>query len=207
MARRSKSSRRWVSEHESDEFVRRARQEGWRSRAVFKLEEIQRKDHILRPGMVVVDLGAAPGGWSQYARHVMGDRGEVFAVDILPMDPVAGVTYIQGDFCDEKVLEELKDALEGKNVDLVLSDMAPNISGITAVDQPRAMYLAELALDFARSHLVAGGALVAKVFQGEGFQEFIRELRASFGSVRIRKPAASRARSREVYAVARNYRV
>jgi 23S rRNA (uridine2552-2'-O)-methyltransferase len=207
MARRSKSSRRWVAEHESDEFVRRARQEGWRSRAVFKLEEIQRKDHILRPGMVVVDLGAAPGGWSQYARHVMGDRGEVFAVDILPMDPVAGVTYIQGDFCDEKVLEELKDALEGKNVDLVLSDMAPNISGITAVDQPRAMYLAELALDFARSHLVAGGALVAKVFQGEGFQEFIRELRASFGSVRTRKPAASRARSREVYAVARNYRV
>jgi 23S rRNA (uridine2552-2'-O)-methyltransferase len=207
MARRSKSSRRWVSEHESDEFVRRARQEGWRSRAVFKLEEIQRKDHILRPGMVVVDLGAAPGGWSQYARHVMGDRGEVFAVDILPMDPVAGVTYIQGDFCDEKVLAELKDALEGKNVDLVLSDMAPNISGITAVDQPRAMYLAELALDFARSHLVAGGALVAKVFQGEGFQEFIRELRASFGSVRTRKPAASRARSREVYAVARNYRV
>jgi 23S rRNA (uridine2552-2'-O)-methyltransferase len=207
MARRSKSSRRWVSEHESDEFVRRARQEGWRSRAVFKLEEIQRKDHILRPGMVVVDLGAAPGGWSQYARHVMGDRGDVFAVDILPMDPVAGVTYIQGDFCDEKVLEELKDALEGKNVDLVLSDMAPNISGITAVDQPRAMYLAELALDFARSHLVAGGALVAKVFQGEGFQEFIRELRASFGSVRTRKPAASRARSREVYAVARNYRV
>jgi 23S rRNA (uridine2552-2'-O)-methyltransferase len=207
MARRSKSSRRWVSEHESDEFVRRARQEGWRSRAVFKLEEIQRKDHILRPGMVVVDLGAAPGGWSQYARHVMGDRGEVFAVDILPMDPVAGVTYIQGDFCDEKVLEELKDALEGKNVDLVLSDMAPNISGITAVDQPRAMYLAELALDFARSHLVAGGALVAKVFQGEGFQEFVRELRASFGSVRTRKPAASRARSREVYAVARNYRV
>ena len=207
MARRSKSSRRWVSEHESDEFVRRARQEGWRSRAVFKLEEIQRKDNILRPGMVVVDLGAAPGGWSQYARHVMGDRGEVFAVDILPMDPVAGVTYIQGDFCDEKVLEELKDALEGKNVDLVLSDMAPNISGITAVDQPRAMYLAELALDFARSHLVAGGALVAKVFQGEGFQEFIRELRASFGSVRTRKPAASRARSREVYAVARNYRV
>ncbi|MGD1976223.1 MAG: 23S rRNA (uridine(2552)-2'-O)-methyltransferase RlmE [Gammaproteobacteria bacterium] len=207
MARRSKSSRRWVSEHESDEFVRRARQEGWRSRAVFKLEEIQRKDHILRPGMVVVDLGAAPGGWSQYARHVMGDRGEVFAVDILPMDPVAGVTYIQGDFCDEKVLEELNDALEGKNVDLVLSDMAPNISGITAVDQPRAMYLAELALDFARSHLVAGGALVAKVFQGEGFQEFIRELRASFGSVRTRKPAASRARSREVYAVARNYRV
>ncbi len=207
MARRSKSSRRWVSEHESDEFVRRARQEGWRSRAVFKLEEIQRKDHILRPGMVVVDLGAAPGGWSQYARHVMGDRGEVFAVDILPMDPVAGVTYIQGDFCDEKVLEELNDALEGKNVDLVLSDMAPNISGITAVDQPRAMYLAELALDFARSHLVAGGALVAKVFQGEGFQEFVRELRASFGSVRTRKPAASRARSREVYAVARNYRV
>jgi 23S rRNA (uridine2552-2'-O)-methyltransferase len=207
MARRSKSSRRWVSEHESDEFVRRARQEGWRSRAVFKLEEIQRKDPILRPGMIVVDLGAAPGGWSQYVRHVMGDRGDVFAVDILPMDPVAGVTYIQGDFCDEKILEELTDALAGRNVDLVLSDMAPNISGISAVDQPRAMYLAELALDFARSHLAEGGTLVTKVFQGEGFEEFLRELRTSFGSVRTRKPAASRARSREVYAVARNYRV
>lgn len=207
MARRSKSSRRWVSEHESDAFVRRARQEGWRSRAVFKLEEIQRKDRVIRPGMVVVDLGAAPGGWSQYVRHVMGERGEVLAVDILPMDPVAGVTYIQGDFCDEEVLEKLEDSLEGKKVDLVLSDMAPNISGITAVDQPRAMYLAELALDFARSHLAAGGALVTKVFQGEGFQEFIAELRASFESVRTRKPAASRARSREVYAVARNYRL
>lgn len=207
MARRSKSSRRWVSEHESDAFVRRARQEGWRSRAVFKLEEIQRKDRVIRPGMVVVDLGAAPGGWSQYVRHVMGERGEVLAVDILPMDPVAGVTYIQGDFCDEEVLEKLEDSLEGKKVDLVLSDMAPNISGITAVDQPRAIYLAELALDFARSHLAAGGALVIKVFQGEGFQEFIAELRASFESVRTRKPAASRARSREVYAVARNYRL
>jgi 23S rRNA (uridine2552-2'-O)-methyltransferase len=174
---------------------------------VFKLEEIQRKDRVIRPGMVVVDLGAAPGGWSQYVRHVMGDRGEVLAVDILPMDPVAGVTYIQGDFCDEEVLERLVDALEGKKVDLVLSDMAPNISGITAVDQPRAMYLAELALDFARSHLAAGGGLVVKVFQGEGFQEFIAELRASFENVRTRKPAASRPRSREVYAVARNYRV
>ncbi len=207
MARRSKSSRRWVSEHESDEFVRRARHEGWRSRAVFKLEEIQRKDHILRPGMVVVDLGAAPGGWSQYVRHVLGERGEVFAVDILPMDPVAGVTYIQGDFCDEKVLEELQETLDGRKVDLVLSDMAPNISGISAVDQPRAMYLAELALDFARSCLAAGGGLVTKVFQGEGFQEFLAELRVSFGTVRTRKPAASRPRSREVYAVARNYRV
>lgn len=207
MARRSKSSRRWVSEHESDEFVRRARHEGWRSRAVFKLEEIQRKDRILRPGMVVVDLGAAPGGWSQYVRHVMGDRGEVFALDILPMDPVAGVTYIQGDFCDEKIFKELDDALGTGKADLVLSDMAPNISGITAVDQPRAMYLAELALDFARSHLVEGGALVTKLFQGEGFQEFLGQLRLSFGSVRTRKPAASRARSREVYAVARNYRV
>ncbi len=205
MAKRSKSSKRWISEHESDLYVRRSREEGWRSRAVFKLEEIQRKDGIIRPGMVVVDLGAAPGGWCQYVRHIMGDRGDVFAVDLLPMDPLAGVTEIQGDFRDEKILKRLEEALDGRPVDLVLSDMAPNISGVAAVDQPRSMYLAELALDFARQHLAEGGSLVVKVFQGAGFQEFIAELRASFGSVRTRKPAASRPRSREVYAVARNY--
>lgn len=207
MTRRSKSSKRWIAEHESDEFVRRARQEGWRSRAVFKLEEIQKKDRIIRPGMVVVDLGAAPGAWAQYVLHVMGGRGEVLAVDILPVDPLAGVTCIQGDFTDENTLQELEKALDGRPVDLVLSDMAPNISGIAAVDQPRSMYLAELALEFAREHLKHGGDFVAKVFQGEGFQAFIADLRHSFDSVRTRKPVASRPRSREVYAVARNYRL
>jgi len=207
MARRTKSSKRWIAEHESDEFVKRARQAGWRSRAVFKLEEIQARDHVIRPGMTVVDLGAAPGAWCQYVMHVMGGKGELFALDILPMDPVAGVICIQGDFRDENVLQELEAALGSRKVDLVLSDMAPNISGMTAVDQPRAMYLAELALDFARRHLAVGGSFVAKVFQGEGFQEFIAELRRSFETVRTRKPEASRSRSREVYSVARNYRL
>jgi 23S rRNA (uridine2552-2'-O)-methyltransferase len=207
MTQRTKSSKRWLAEHEADEFVRRARLAGWRSRAVFKLEEIQNKDTIIRPGMTVVDLGAAPGAWSQYVMHVMGGKGKLLALDILPMDPIAGVTCIQGDFRDEDVLEELEADLGGRRVDLVLSDMAPNISGMSAVDQPRAMYLAELALDFARKHLVEGGAFVAKVFQGEGFQQFVAELRQSFETVRIRKPAASRPRSREVYSVARNYRV
>jgi 23S rRNA (uridine2552-2'-O)-methyltransferase len=207
MTQRTKSSKRWLAEHEADEFVRRARLAGWRSRAVFKLEEIQNKDNIIRPGMTVVDLGAAPGAWSQYVMHVMGGKGKLLALDILPMDPIAGVTCIQGDFRDEDVLEELEADLGGRRVDLVLSDMAPNISGMSAVDQPRAMYLAELALDFARKHLVEGGAFVAKVFQGEGFQQFVAELRQSFETVRIRKPAASRPRSREVYSVARNYRV
>ncbi len=207
MARRSKSSKRWISEHESDEFVRRARESGWRSRAVYKLEEIQQKDRIIRPGMTVVDLGAAPGAWCQYVMHVMKGHGEVLAVDLLPMDPVAGVTCIQGDFCDEETLERIEIELGNRTVDLVLSDMAPNISGMAAVDQPRSMYLSELALDFARNHLGKGGCLVVKVFQGEGFQEFISALRRSFESVRTRKPAASRSRSREVYAVARNYRL
>lgn len=207
MARRSKSSKRWISEHESDEFVRRARESGWRSRAVYKLEEIQQKDRIIRPGMTVVDLGAAPGAWCQYVMHVMKGHGEVLAVDLLPMDPVAGVTCIQGDFCDEETLERIEIELGNRTVDLVLSDMAPNISGMAAVDQPRSMYLSELALDFARNHLGTGGCLVVKVFQGEGFQEFIAALRRSFESVRTRKPAASRSRSREVYAVARNYRL
>ncbi len=207
MARRTKSSKRWIAEHEADEFVRRARQAGWRSRAVFKLEEIQSKDQIIRPGMIVVDLGAAPGAWCQYVMHVMEGKGELFAVDILPMEPVAGVTCIQGDFRDEDVLREVEMALGNRKVDLVLSDMAPNISGMAAVDQPRAMYLAELALSFARAHLAEGGCFVAKVFQGEGFQEFVAELRRTFESVRTRKPGASRPRSRETYAVARNYRV
>lgn len=207
MGRRTKSSRRWITEHETDEFVKRARQAGWRSRAVFKLQEIQDKDHLIRPGMTVVDLGAAPGAWSQFVMHEMGGNGTLFALDLLPMDPVAGVTCIQGDFSDESVLGELEAAIADRKVDLVLSDMAPNMSGIMAVDQPRAMSLAELALEFARQHLVEGGSFVTKVFQGAGFQEYVAELRRSFESVRTRKPGASRPRSREVYAVARNYRL
>ena len=207
MSRRTKSSNRWLSEHEADDFVKRARAEGWRSRAVFKLDEIQQKDRLIRPGMTIVDLGAAPGAWSQYAMHAMKDRGEVVAIDLLPMDPIPGVTFIQGDFREDDALRELQAALGDRKVDLVLSDMAPNISGMAAVDQPRAMYLAELALDFAREHLAEGGSFVAKVFQGEGFQEFVADARRAFGSVKVRKPKASRPRSREVYLVARNHRV
>lgn len=207
MNRRTKSSKRWLTEHESDDFVRRARSAGWRSRAVFKLEEIQQKDQLIRPGMTIVDLGAAPGAWSQYAMHAMKDRGQVIAVDLLPIDPIPGVTLIQGDFREDATLAELQAVIGDRNIDLVLSDMAPNISGVSAVDQPRSMYLAELALDFARGHLAEGGGFVAKVFQGEGFQEFVAEARRSFGTVKVRKPKASRPRSREVYLVARNHRV
>ena len=204
MARRSKSSRRWVSEHESDEFVRRARQEGWRSRAVFKLEEIQRKDHILRPGMVVVDLGAAPGGWSQYVAAQLDGHARIVAVDLLPMDALPGVEFLQGDFREDAVFAQLLDAVGAAGADLVMSDMAPNITGTRAVDQPRSMYLAELALDMARRVLKPGGDFVCKVFQGEGFDEFVRDTRNSFERVRVIKPEASRSGSREVYLVARN---
>jgi 23S rRNA (uridine2552-2'-O)-methyltransferase len=207
MIRRTKSSKRWLSEHEADDFVKRARAAGWRSRAVFKLDEIQQKDGLIRPGMTIVDLGAAPGAWSQYAMHAMKDRGEVIAVDLLPIEPIPGVTTIQGDFREDAVLRELEAAVGDRKIDLVLSDMAPNISGVSAVDQPRSMYLAELALDFARGHLAEGGSFVAKLFQGEGFQEFVADARRAFGSVKVRKPKASRPRSREVYLVARNHRV
>ena len=207
MARRTKSSKRWIREHEADDFVKRAREAGWRSRAVFKLEEIQQRDRLIQSGMSVVDLGSAPGAWSQYARHLLKDSGDVYALEILPMEPIAGVNFIQGDFCSEDTLGELVELLSGRQVDLVLSDMAPNISGVTAVDQPRSMYLAELALEFARQHLAQGGSFVTKVFHGEGFQEFVADTRRSFESVRARKPKASRPRSREVYLVARNFRL
>jgi 23S rRNA (uridine2552-2'-O)-methyltransferase len=207
MTRRTKSSKRWIREHEADDFVKRAREEGWRSRAIFKLEEIQQRDRIIQPDMSVVDLGSAPGAWSQYARHLLKDSGAVFALDILPMDPIAGVNFIQGDFCDEETLKKLVKLLAGRKVDLVMSDMAPNISGVSAVDQPRSMYLAELALEFAREHLTPGGSFIVKVFQGEGSQEFVADTRRSFGSVKVRKPKASRPRSREVYLVARNFRL
>jgi 23S rRNA (uridine2552-2'-O)-methyltransferase len=196
-----------MDEHVEDEFVRRAKQEGWRSRAVYKLMEIQEKDRVLKPNMTVVDLGAAPGAWSQFAVNLVGRRGRVVAVDILPMDPIAGVDFIQGDFREPETLDALEAALGDTAPGLVMSDMAPNISGMATVDQPRAMYLAELALDFARARLAPGGALVTKVFQGEGSDALVREVRRDFGTVRMRKPKASRERSREFYLVAGNYRV
>ncbi len=204
---KSKSSRRWLDRHHDDEYVKRASQEGYRSRAAYKLLEIQQKDRILQPGMRVVDLGAAPGGWSQVAAQLTGKKGQVIALDLLDMDPLPGVTFIQGDFRDDESLARLRDLLLNQPVDLVISDMAPNVSGMKAVDQPRAMYLCDLALDLAREVLKPGGGLVVKVFQGEGFDQYLRDLRGAFGKVTTRKPKASRPRSREVYLVARNYNV
>ena len=200
---RTKSSRRWLKEHFDDEYVKRAQREGYRSRAVYKLAEIQERDRIIRPGSTVVDLGAAPGGWSQYALGLLGRKGHIVAMDILDMEPLPGVTFIQGDFREDAVLDSLLAALDGRPVNLVMSDIAPNISGVEAVDQPRAMYLAELAVDFADRVLEPGGDLLVKVFQGAGFDELLRGLRERYSKVLIRKPKASRPRSREVYALAR----
>jgi len=199
---RSKSSFRWLQEHFSDPFVKRAQAEGWRSRAVYKLEELIERDRLLKPGMVVVDLGAAPGGWSQMVRARLGEKGRVFALDILPMQGIAGVDFIEGDFREESVLKTLEKHLDGAPVDLVLSDMAPNLSGVGSVDQPRAMHLAELAEEFADRHLVKGGAFLTKLFQGEGFDAYVKRLRQGYERVSMRKPKASRARSPEVYALA-----
>ena len=199
---RSKSSSRWPQEHFSDPYVKRAQAEGWRSRAVFKLEELIERDHLLKPGMVVVDLGAAPGGWSQVVNERLRGSGRIVALDILPMQGIAGVDFIEGDFREESVLRQLEAKLSGATVDLVLSDMAPNMSGVAVVDQARMMHLAELALDFARQWLKPGGAFLIKLFQGAGFDEYVRNLRADFERVSIRKPKASRARSAEVYALA-----
>ena len=206
MARKS-SSKRWLKRQSDDPYVRRAREEGWRSRAVFKLQEIHQRERLLRPGMTVVDLGAAPGGWSQFAAQVVGDQGRVLAVDLLPMDGVAGVEHIHGDFRDEKILDAVLSATGERNVDLVLSDMAPNISGMRSVDQPRAMLLAELALDFATTVLKPGGSLVCKLFHGEGFDGFVQLTRRHFERVSVRKPRSSRPGSRETYLVARTYRL
>jgi 23S rRNA (uridine2552-2'-O)-methyltransferase len=204
---RSKSSARWLKEHFSDAYVKRAQAEGLRSRAAFKLDELLDRDRLLKPGMVVVDLGAAPGGWSQLVRQRLGRKngewsGRVVALDILPMQGIGGVEFIEGDFREQRVLDALTERLGGAPVDLVLSDMAPNISGIEAADQARAMDLAELASDIACRHLKPGGSLLVKLFQGRGFDEYVRGLRAGFGRVTLRKPKASRARSREVYALA-----
>jgi 23S rRNA (uridine2552-2'-O)-methyltransferase len=202
MATRSKSSQRWLKEHFSDPYVKKAQAEGLRSRAAYKLEELVERDRLLRPGMVVVDLGAAPGGWSQWVRQALGDGGRVIALDILEMPSLAGVEFLHGDFREDAVLSQLEAALDGKDVDLVLSDMAPNKSGVDAVDLPRAMHLAELAMDFADRHLRVDGALLIKLFQGVGFDDYVRELRRRYTKVVIRKPAASRKRSPEVYALA-----
>jgi len=208
MATRSKSSQRWLKEHFADPFVKKAQADGLRSRAAYKLEELIARDKLLKPGMVVVDLGAAPGGWSQWVRQALDKLdasrpGRVLALDILDMPPLAGVDFILGDFREDTVLKALEASLGGAPVDLVLSDMAPNKSGVAAVDQPRAMHLAELALDFADHHLKPGGSFLIKLFQGAGFDDYIRELRRRYQKVAIRKPAASRARSPEVYALAR----
>ena len=206
MAKKRSSSKAWLKEHRDDPYVQQAQREGYRSRACYKLLELQEKDRLIRPGMTVVDLGSAPGGWSQVAVDLVGDRGRVVASDILHMDNLAGVEFIQGDFTEDEVFEQILAAIDGHPVDVVVSDMAPNMSGVNAVDQPRSMYLVELALDMARQVLRPGGVFVAKVFQGEGFDELIRDTRASFGKVLTRKPAASRPRSREVYLVAREFR-
>ncbi|MGD7036308.1 23S rRNA (uridine(2552)-2'-O)-methyltransferase RlmE [Methylotuvimicrobium buryatense] len=203
---RSKSSSRWLQEHFHDEYVKMAQAQGWRSRAVFKLIEIQEKDGIIKPGMNVVDLGAAPGGWSQYARRIIGKKNKIIALDILPMDPLENVDFIQGDFRELAVLERLQSLLAGATVDLVMSDMAPNMTGNKGVDQPNSMYLCELALDTARSILNRGGSFLVKVFQGEGYESFLKDARQSFSSVTIRKPKASRPRSNEVYILGKGFK-
>lgn len=204
--KRRPSSARWLAEHESDPYVQEARRLGFRSRAVFKLKEIQEKDKILKPGQIVVDLGAAPGGWSQYARPLLGSRGQLFALDILPFEPIPGVDIIVGDFREDAVLRQLEDKVGDQSVDVVLSDMAPNLSGIDPADQAASIYLCELALEFAKAHLKPRGTLLVKAFQGEGFEAYLKAMREAFETVSIRKPRASRARSNEVYLLARNFR-
>jgi 23S rRNA (uridine2552-2'-O)-methyltransferase len=203
---RSKSSPRWLKEHFDDPFVKKAQAEGMRSRAAYKLEELLEKDRLLKPGMVIVDLGAAPGGWSQVARRELGDRGRVLALDILEMPPIAGVDFIHGDFREAEALSRLEALLGGDQADLVLSDMAPNMSGVDAVDQARSMYLAELARDFADAHLKRGGNFLIKLFMGIEFDSYMKDLRSRYTKVGTRKPAASRRRSNEVYALAQGKR-
>jgi len=204
---RSKSSGRWLQEHFDDEYVKKSQKDGYRSRAVYKLLEIDEKDQLLKPGMTVVDLGAAPGSWSEVAAQRVGEKGSVIALDILPMDSLPGVTFIQGDFREEGPYNALLEALGDSQVDLVMSDMAPNISGMKAVDQPRAMYLAELALELARKVLKPGGDLLVKAFNGEGIDAYKQELRKDFKTLIVRKPRASRPRSPEIYLLARGYNV
>ncbi len=203
---RSKTSDRWLKEHFDDVWVKKSREDGYRSRASYKLIELDKKDRIFRPGQVVVDLGAAPGGWSQVAAEQVGDQGRVIASDILEMSPIAGVEFVQGDFTEQSVLEELLELLGSRRADVVISDMAPNMSGMAAVDIPTAMGLVELALDMARQVLRPGGVFAAKVFQGEGFESLLAEMRKSFTTVVSRKPDSSRARSREIYQVCKGFK-
>lgn len=203
MADRSDSSRRWLDEHFNDPYVKQARQEGYRSRAVYKLLEIQQRDRLLKPGMTVVDLGAAPGGWSQLAVKLVKPKGKVIALDILPMEEIEGVEFILGDFSDDTVADNLLERLSGERVDWVISDIAPNMSGNHSIDMPRSVYLAELALDFAMKVLSPEGGFLLKLFQGEGFDAFLADVKKKFKKTVIRKPKASRSRSREVYILAR----
>lgn len=203
---RSKTSQKWLDEHVNDPYVKKAQLDGYRSRASYKLIEINEKDKLYRPGSVVIDLGSAPGGWSQIVAPVVGDNGRVIASDILHMDGLEDVTFIQGDFTEESVYNEILDALNGQPVDTVISDMAPNLSGVNATDQYASMYLVELALDMARNVLKPGGSFCAKVFQGVGYDEYLKDVRSSFSKVVVRKPAASRPRSREVYLVAKGFK-
>ena len=204
---RSKSSKRWLAEHFDDVYVKRAQKEGWRSRSAFKLLELNEKYQFIKPGMSVVDLGCAPGGWSQLVASLVGPNGRVIGLDILAMEPLANVAFIAGDFTEAEVLQELENELAGRGVDLVLSDMAPNMSGMAAIDQARSMYLVELAFEFAKEHLKPNGAFAVKIFQREGFDAFVPEARDWFDKVLVRKPDASRPRSREVYLLATGKRV
>ncbi|MFT2097390.1 23S rRNA (uridine(2552)-2'-O)-methyltransferase RlmE [Marinomonas sp. 2405UD66-6] len=203
---RSKSSNSWMKEHFDDPYVKKSQQDGYRSRASYKLIEINDKDKLFRPAMRVVDLGAAPGGWSQIAAKLVGDKGTIIASDILEMAPLPGVTFVQGDFTEQEVYEAILVEMGDEKADLVISDMAPNMSGNSSSDQPQAMYLVELALDMAAQVLRPGGNFLVKVFQGEGFEEYLKAMRAQFSSVVTRKPDASRARSREVYLLGRQYK-
>ncbi len=203
---RTKSSSRWLQRHVNDPYVKQAQKDGYRSRSAYKLIELNEKDRLIRPGMRVMDLGSAPGGWSQVAGRLVGAKGRVLATDILPMDPVANVDFIQGDFTEESVIQQILDWLEGEKFDLIVSDIAPNLSGIDSADQASSMYLVELALDMARQVLKPGGTFVAKVFQGSGSDAYLKDLRSSFEKVSIRKPGASRPESREVYVVAKGFK-
>ncbi len=203
---RSKSSSRWMQEHFEDEYVKMAQAQGYRSRAVFKLKEIQDKDQLIKPGMNIIDLGAAPGGWSQFARQIVGKKDKIIALDILAMDPLEGVDFIQGDFREQSVLDQLYAVLDGAPINLVMSDMAPNMSGNKGVDQPRSIYLGELALETAKTVLAKDGVFLVKLFHGAGFEDFHKEVQQSFAKVIIRKPKASRPRSNEVYILAKGFK-
>jgi 23S rRNA (uridine2552-2'-O)-methyltransferase len=203
---RSKSSHRWMEEHVNDPWVKKAQVDGYRSRASYKLLELIEKDRLVRPGMVVLDLGSTPGGWSQVVAPLLGSKGRLIASDILPMDPIPHVHFIQGDFTEQEIFDQIMAALDGAGVDLVMSDMAPNISGVDAADQAASMYLVELALDMAVKVLKSGGNFVTKVFHGEGYEDYLKALRPHFDKVVVRKPEASRSRSREVYVVGKGKR-